>query len=279
MPVTIFPAGPPRMPQPTAATKVLWRLNETLADLNANIVGIDKFYSPFRNAVNPGVNDLTFKDTDFAAAVSQVYKIGAPGAFQSRGVDFYQGTQTQQRDYLFGANLYEPQTFTLSMLVHPWFGLGAASNLIEKVWNPAGWVAPKFVSVQIFQTAAANGEWGITLTNAGGSTNQLVGNGNTFEHLRLRPNDWNHIGFSYDGANARIYINGLEGPVLAKAGPIDYGTHGDWVIGSNELIGGAGLDTPNARFQLVRFDELVQPLSFFEQCYEALLGLQRSAGI
>lgn len=278
MPISVFPAGPPRVPGIDANTTAYWRLNETLADLNAVIVGADKKYSPFKNSATPGVNELTFFDKDFASAVSQVYKIGAPGAFQSRGVDFYQGTQTQQRDYLFGAPNFEPQTFTLSLLMKPWFGLGAAANIIEKVYNPAAWAAPKFVSVQIFQTAAANGEWGITITNAAGSTNLVVGNGNTQEHLRLQPGQWNHFGFTYDGVTVKSFINGTDGPTLAKAGPIDYGSHGDWVIGSNELIGGAGLDTPNGRIQDVRFDSVVKPLSFFEQYHEAVAGLQFRAG-
>jgi hypothetical protein len=49
---------------------------------------------------------------------------------------------------------------------------------------------------------------------------------------RMRPNQWNHIAMTYDGATVVCYLNGLEVNSVAKTGALYNGT-GAWLIGGN----------------------------------------------
>jgi hypothetical protein len=64
---------------------------------------------------------------------------------------------------------------------------------------------------------------------------KTVGDTNTVWWLvgpGLRTYSWNHIGMTYDGAYVKAYINGRLVLNTAKTGAIDYGAHGQWVIGA-----------------------------------------------
>jgi hypothetical protein len=55
-------------------------------------------------------------------------------------------------------------------------------------------------------------------------------------------NQWSLLSLTYDGANARLYINGNQVDTAAGTGNIDYGSNGEWFIGANVSTGDTGSD-------------------------------------
>jgi hypothetical protein len=93
---------------------------------------------------------------------------------------------------------------------------------------------------------------------------------------------WSHIGFTHDGSNIRLYLNGNAVPYYSGATQLfplpcaapsytDGGTggFGNWVVGAITATGSANREEPSANVQDVRIANVVRPLSYFKKIYAA----------
>jgi hypothetical protein len=263
-----------------------WDLDEQESDLlpldpllgtldGAHVPPQWSLHMPFVDAV--AGNNLALYDTNPEAAASRFFEIGAPGPFGG-SVVFKGGSGTNERDYLYGASTIEPTGgLTIDMWIKPYTLTGAA-NLIQKEFSPSAWAAP-FVSAQLYQ-AVNSGEWGVSVA-IGGSRYAIdaIGHGNSVQHLRLVYGVWNHIGLTLDGEWLRAYVNGLLADTVSAEGPVDWGTHGAWVLGGSRAIGAAALDAANGAIGRTRISKVARPLSYFFNSYQgAVVGVAGVVG-
>jgi hypothetical protein len=78
------------------------------------------------------------------------------------------------------------------------------------------------------------------------------------------PQDWIHIGLTYDGANVQLYVNGRLVASAANTGTISYDANGPWIIGCPP----AGTDQNfYGRIHDLRIADIARPLSWFQGVY------------
>jgi hypothetical protein len=238
-----------------------------------------------------GGRGLAVLDAFFGDQNSVTYQFEAPGIGNHKAFASWGGTQTQQRDYIYGlAGLNPAWPITCSIWIKPHgFSEGRAESIFMREWasgwsgdttssatlGDGPWASP-FVSIQMFFTADNDGTWGATVTT-GGVAHTLKANNNTQGfRQRLLPRDgiWNHLGFTYDGSTMQLFCNGLVGPTLAVSGAIDYNgpSTGLWVFGGNRSAS-AGLDRLSASFSEFRVANIARPLSYFEAMYASNLRI------
>lgn len=206
------------------------------------------------------------------------YGIGLPALFQPkpRGVGFFQGTASADRDYLVLVGAPTAQLRTVSMWVQPFQGLGAAQELLHKEYQngaPTDGVlagtfgSPFYGAMQLFIAASNDGSWGASI-NVGGVLTTVTITGNTTEHVRLRYNLWNHIGATFDGTTFNVYCNGQLAGSAAVAGSLDYGA-GRWVAGA---LADGSVSQANALMKRIRFEKVAKGLDYFFDCYTSAAG-------
>jgi hypothetical protein len=233
-------------------------------------------YIGFVNAVS-GLADGFLYDT--SPNTASHYGIGLPGLFDTpRCVGFFEGTASADRDYIVLPGGPTSQLATMSLWVQPFAGLGAGQELCGKEYRDntpqdgaahGTWAAPFYGAMQFYITSANDGSWGVTI-NIGGTATSTTITGNTTERVRLRYNQWNHIGATYDGTNLRIYCNGMLAATVNLPGSIDYGA-GAWYMGALRNGGGA-IAQCSALMKRVRWEKVVKPLSYFFDCYTSVGG-------
>lgn len=107
-------------------------------------------------------------------------------------------------------------------------GLGDYQTLARKRYNLYG-DAPVTVidAIQFNLNNGNNGEWYVGLSSSAAAATYIVCD----VAKRLAINTWYTFGFSYDGTTIRLYRDGVLSGSGAFAGPIDFGTHGPWMVG------------------------------------------------
>lgn len=77
---------------------------------------------------------------------------------------------------------------------------------------------------------------------------------------------WHHCAMTYDGATLNYYIDGDIVSTNARAGTIDYGGHGPWMVGGNVMV-----DTSTEQFcgQIcdIRIENTVRSQAYFAALY------------
>ena len=252
-----------------------WELDEQMSDLTigGTLPGFQT-YSPF---VDQSVNadPLTLYDSFPGSVPSKLWDVGVPGVFGGRAVAFYEGQTTALRDHLLStSSAPEPTIFSITMVVRPYMSRPSVNgNLIQKEYN-SSWTNP-FTCVQMFTYNGFDGAWGFNITVGGVRQSQLIANTEETAFLRLRLQEPNVIGITYDGSVVRSYANGYVGPVLACGGPIDWGNHLLWVLGGSRALGGASNDPINAAISKVRIADVVRPPEYY---FEAAIALEAQGG-
>jgi hypothetical protein len=267
-------------PQLDADHLAQWDLNEKEEDLLAPIPGVTednvnnpprwRIHRPFVDAVGEdGTNDLSFYDTNPPPGYtnSKLFEIGVPGPFGG-AIGFFGGSETSQRDYLFGAPSIAPALITVDQWILP-YAFGVPGSFILKEFSPTAWVSP-WVSLHCYQNSSVPGSWAVKITVGTTGYTLTVGASTVLAFGRLRLGVWNHIGVSFDGTTLRAYVNGVFAASMPVAGVLGYGAGGGyWVIGSvRNTIG--GLETPNAAIARTRISQIARPDSYFHDSYQGL---------
>lgn len=223
---------PPRRTAPDASDQIVWTLDEAGAPWASSgaLTGV---------AYNLAVNGTT----------QPLIRLGlfANGTVLGNGINpVPQGGATVE-----GASTAEWPNWSVSLWILP--RAYAAKIIICKSYRPSGSFATPFYS---FSTEYADAGGAIESTLVVGGVRNII---TTTEHPAL--NQWNYLGYTYDGAVLRIYRNGEQVYSQNIAGPIDYGTHGPWILG-NQPVGGAQ-NAIDAVFDEVRIANVVRPASYF----------------
>lgn len=186
------------------------------------------------------------------------------------------------RNYASGANTFTPLA---PLTVSCWINLRSytstfVQHFITKEYrdpNLSGnsWTTP-FNAIDINCTTTNGGQdWG-----AGISTSSSGGVGFTVTDFPIPLGTWSHVGFTWDGSNIRVYINGCQ--CISSGNPtvntvacntVSYtdGTNGfgPWKIGAVTSTGSSNKEEANYQIQDVRIANVVRPLSYFQRIYQA----------
>lgn len=244
-----------------------------------------KFHSPPHFGGYYGFKDQVTGDKggalyDTLPASPPSFVLGVPTPFgpEHRGVGFRQYTATADRDYLVLPVAALPTgAVTVSMWVQPFSGIAAVWEILHKEYQDGSptdgvlagtWASPFYGGIQLYALSTSSGEWGASI-NIAGTVHSVSITGNGTERFRLRYNDWNHIGATYDGSAFCLYINGQLAATLAISGAIDYGA-GAWVCGA--LRDSADISQMNGTVCRIRWEKVAKPLSYFFDAYTSVGG-------
>ena len=158
-------------------------------------------------------------------------------------------------------------SLTLSFWVYPFSSGASGAILVNKSYHAGAWSAP-YTSVYIALDGGSNRQVYANVCMAGGAVTRTPSAQGVYQ---LALDQWNHVGVTYDGANIRLYVNGLKASTTPVASTIDWGTHGSWDVGGSAAAAG-GYAT--AIFDEVRVDNEVQSDAWFRSMWSkgALLG-------
>jgi hypothetical protein len=147
---------------------------------------------------------------------------GAPG-LSGYGIDF---VGDAVRRHIHGLPNIEPQSLTLVVWLNLRGNAGSyPSHLVQKVYRMGlDWNNP-WLSTGIDIDRNSNQPVFLINTNSGGRGWFVFAPGISY-------NAWHMLALTYDGARFKSYIDGVKVSDVAKSGPIDYGTHGYWQLGS-----------------------------------------------
>lgn len=149
-------------------------------------------------------------------------------------------------------------SFTVSFWIKP-LNLGTGQILFNKTYHSASWASPY---TSLYVTTGNSTALGIIGAIAVGGT--LFSTPQTGTGYTMIANDWNHVAFTYDGANMRVYVNGELGDTTAQTGSVDFGTHGSWDVGGSAAA--AGGYAP-ATFSDVRVENTVRSATYIRAMY------------
>jgi hypothetical protein len=204
----------------------------------------------------------------------------------------YPAGSAATRNYIAGAKTFNPAPpFTVSCWVHlRAYTTAQNTSLIRKEYRDSSlvssWTTP-FQSIGITTlTTNGGGDWQVNIgTN---NTTQVVF---TVTDFLIPLGVWSHIGFTHDGSNIRLYLNGCQcmfysgatqfltqtcaAPSYTDGGS---GGFGNWSIGAITATGSTNKEEPNANIQDVRISNVVRPLSYFKNIYYAGALPLRSGG-
>jgi hypothetical protein len=125
--------------------------------------------------------------------------------------------------------------------------VGIATGIVGNAWSlsgsdyvevpnatslsPAGaltieaWIQPTALGGRIVDKITAFGNDGYLLDTYGGKLRMIVGTANVSSTASLAAGAWTHVAGTYDGANVRLYINGVLDTTSAQTGAIPSNTH------------------------------------------------------
>lgn len=124
------------------------------------------------------------------------------------------------------------QLFTVSTWVNVKSYVNFA-KLIIKEWHPNVWTSPFYNGIGLLNTG--DGRWEIAHINtAGAGIYPNTPTGEDFGKIPL--NEWCHIGYTYDGAAIKGYLNGVMVISASRSGDTGWGFNGDgglWQVGGH----------------------------------------------
>jgi len=186
------------------------------------------------------------------------------------------------RNYIAGAKTYNPAPpFTISCWVHlRAYTTTQNTSIIRKEYRDSGlissWTTP-FQSVGITTlTTNSGGDWQVNI----GTNNTTQVTFTVIDHL-IPLGAWSHIGFTHDGSNIRLYLNGTQcmyysgttqlftQPCAAPSYTDGTNGNGFWSVGAITATGSTNKEEPNANIQDIRIANIVRPTSYFKRIYAA----------
>jgi len=187
------------------------------------------------------------------------------------------------RNYIAGAKTYNPAPpLTVSCWVYlRSYTTAQNSSFIKKEYRDSSlvssWTTP-FQSIGITTlTTNGGGDWQVNI-----GTNNTTQVSFTVTDFVIPFGVWSHIGFTHDGTNIRLYLNGCQCMYYSGATQLltqpcaapsytDGGTggFGNWVVGAITATGSTNREEPSANVQDVRIANVVRSLSYFKRVYAA----------
>jgi hypothetical protein len=128
-----------------------------------------------------------------------------------------------------------------------------------EVWPLPGPAAQDAVVIDLLNTN--DGQWVVGLASSNTVLNAVAESTHKFTL-----NNWQTVGFSYDGTTIRTYKDGVATVTLAMVGNVFYGNHAPWSIGANSSNTSGGTGASNAVHGCIRHvqvSNLIQPASWF----------------
>lgn len=148
-----------------------------------------------------------------------------------------------------------PSQISMSAWVYPRSHTTVVEVIAQKVYSPTTYAGPSYLS------AGLDTYNGIprAMINVAGTL--LAATGTTVVPL----NTWTHLGMSFDGTTISLYVNGkLAATTVVTGAPtfIDWGSHGQWMVGGNCL---ANQEYFNGKIADVRVEPIVRTAAFFNE--------------
>jgi hypothetical protein len=225
---------------------------------DAMVWTFDENTAPFSNYGNGGSNNFINGGSG--------YRAGRAGLF-GNGLDLPGGNSAYVKD----TNSYIPNSsFTVSGWVYlkSYSTAGNACHLIYKLHNPIGnWSGSGgYVDIEITLSGSAADGTGIFGINKSGLSSISF---STADKIPI--NAWTHLGLTWDGTTLNAYINGnLIGTSTNGAGTVNWGS-GNWILGVNPSS--TSENSPFAIIDDLRIANIARPQSYFQQVYQAGVGL------
>jgi hypothetical protein len=146
-------------------------------------------------------------------------------------------------------------------------GFGINFNtIVNKEYRNDGTHTNPFLAFGIYEYTTGDGQWNVAVTTGG--TNFTVLMSNPVNKLSL--GSWMLVALTYDGTTLRAYLNGALVGSTAVTGSVDYGTHGPYAVGFEE-VGTQG--TANAIIDEVRVESTARSQAYLETMYKDGVGL------
>lgn len=240
---------------------VVWRLDESAAPFVNSSTSVNSPGSS-ANLTVLGGSPLLQQPSPFA------------GSGTNSSVQF-SGNDSGTRNTINGANTFIPQPpLTISMwcVLRTYNGpSGLTQHGLSKQTTTGVWSGTTFSSITLPQNeqyASKPTFFDFSITfNAGGNTV----NASVTPDINVPLNQWCHVGLTYDGTNVDGYING-NWVSTASGGTFNAiyysGTPGPWFIGA--IPSGSGNpEEANMSYCDIRIANVIRPLSYFQQIYQA----------
>jgi len=127
------------------------------------------------------------------------------------------------------------QLFTLSTWVYlkTYISFG---KLLIKEWQTTTWASPFYIGMGMLNTG--DGRWEIVhISSTGAGVSYSTPSGDEVGRIPL--NEWCHVGYTYDGASLKAYLNGVMVISQSRTGDTGWGFNGDggtWNVGGHSQL-------------------------------------------
>lgn len=218
--------------------------------------------------------------------VNSVIRTGA-GIFggncpQIPGTSNFPSGSSSSRNNIIGANII---TVSPPLTVSCWVNLRSYRTdqnqtiLAKEYRDPSvsgnTWTTPFNAFMIGTATTNSGGDW--FCSHAQSSSSQISF---TVTDFPIPLGVWSHIGFTHDGSNVRVYLNGcqmiyysggVQKTTLASTGLsyTDGVSYGPWRVGAIQSTGSTNKEEGNCQVQDIRVANVVRPLSYFKRVYLA----------
>lgn len=145
---------------------------------------------------------------------------------------------------------------------------GTWSMLINKNYRPTTWVTP-WVALNLQKENTTDGSYSTGITT--GSASNLKVTTPTWAKIAHTAQSLVYIGLTYDGTTFSSYVNGRLFNATARTGAIDYGTHGDWSVGSEGVNSSEAFPVQGVMLRAA-LSNISRPASYFQSVYKSLMG-------
>ena len=145
---------------------------------------------------------------------------------------------------------------------------GTWSMLINKNYRPTTWVSP-WVALNLQKENSTDGSYSTGITT--GSASNLKVTTPTWTKIAHTAQQIVYMALTYDGATFNSYINGQLFNSTARTGAIDYGTHGDWSVGSEGVNSTEAFPVQGVMVRAA-LSNIARSASYFQSVYKSLMG-------